>query len=130
MFEIENITENDKKTLTISLLNVLESWEITEKEKVILLGLGDSFKARNLSLFKNGEQIFPYNQHILDRAQIILGIYDSLGTTYPTSQGYGCVWLKRPTKKFDKKTPIEIMLSGSVGMKRIWHFLDCTQTWD
>jgi hypothetical protein len=48
---------------------------------------------------------------------------------YPTNRDYACLWLKRGVKKFKHKAPLELMLSGETGMKRVWHFLDCTQGW-
>ncbi len=129
MFDINIISEQEKKTLTISLISILDSWDISDKDKVTLLALPNDFKTKNLYLFKNGDKVFDYNQNTLNRAEILLGIYDSLGTTYPANRNYGSIWLKRPMKKFDKKTPLELMLSGDIGIKRIWHFLDCTQSW-
>ncbi len=129
MFDINVINEQEKQTLTTSLMLILDSWKISDKDKVVLLGLPNDFKARNLHSFTNGNRSFAYNQNILNRAEILMGIYDSLGTTYPANKSYGSIWLKRPMKKFDKKTPLQLMLSGDVGIKRIWHFLDCTQSW-
>lgn len=130
MYEINKMNEQDKIDLTFSLMNIMESWGLSDGEQAQLLNLPDSFKARNLYLYRQGDKAFDYTQVIINRAQMLMGIYAALCTTYPTHQDYGSIWLKRPMKKFDKQTPLALMLSGEAGMRRIWHFLDCTQSWD
>ena len=130
MYEIEQMNHQDKINLTFSLMNIMESWKVSDKEQMCLLNLPDSFKARNLYLYRQGDKAFDYTQNMMTCAQMLMGIHAALGTTYPTNQDYGAIWLKRPMKKFDKQTPLALMLSGKTGMRRIWHFLDCTQSWN
>lgn len=124
----KDISEQQKQ-LTFRLMQILESWKLSDQEQITLLGLGNSLKPRHLYLYRLGDKSFDFDKNSLERSQMILGIYDSLGTTYPTNREYAAIWLKRPVRKFKRKTPLNLMLSGSVGMKCVWHFLDCTQNW-
>ncbi len=129
MFKLEELNNKDKIEISSSLMTIFEDWKLSDKEQVNLLALPQSFKARHLHLYRCGDRAFNYTPHILARAEALIGIYKALGTTYPTHRAYGTIWLKRPVKKFDRKTPLELMLSGDMGIKRVWYFLDCTQSW-
>ena len=130
MYKLEGMSDQDKIDLTFSLMNVMQNWELSDRVQAQLLALPEQFKVRSLYLYRQGDKTLDYTQPMLTRAKALMGIYESLGTTYPANRNYGTIWLKRPMKKFDKKTPLEIMLEGDVGIKRIWHFLDCTQSWN
>ncbi|CAC9439387.1 hypothetical protein [bacterium endosymbiont of Bathymodiolus sp. 5 South] len=122
------MTEEQENQLTFSLTQVMENWQLTDQEQIALLGL-KSLKPRHLYLYRRGDKSFDFDETSIKRAEMILGIHESLGTTYPTNRDYACLWLKRGVKKFKHKAPLELMLSGETGMKRVWHFLDCTQGW-
>ncbi|CAB9540717.1 hypothetical protein [uncultured Gammaproteobacteria bacterium] len=121
------MTEEQQNQLTFRLTQVMENWKLTDQEQIILLGL--SLKPRHLYLYRRGDKSFDFDKVLIERAKMVLGIHESLGTTYPTNREYAAIWLKRAVKKFKHKTPLELMLSGDTGMKRVWHFLDCTQGW-
>ncbi|CAB9544025.1 hypothetical protein [uncultured Gammaproteobacteria bacterium] len=121
------MTEEQQNQLTFRLTQVMENWKLTDQDQIILLGL--SLKPRHLYLYRRGDKSFDFDKVLIERAKMVLGIHESLGTTYPTNREYAAIWLKRAVKKFKHKTPLELMLSGDTGMKRVWHFLDCTQGW-
>lgn len=115
--------------LTQQLTQILESWKLTDSEQVMLLHLPKDFKARQMYLYRRGDKVFDFTQALMQTSKMILGINASLDTTYPTHRDYAVIWLRRAVKKFKHKTPLELMLSGDSGMLRVWHFLDCTQSW-
>lgn len=129
MMDLTQISEQQKKQLTFNLMQVMENWKLADQDQITLLGLSDSLKPRHLYLYRKGDKAFDFNQTSINRSEMILGIHQSLGTTYPTNREYASIWLKRSAKKFKQKAPLELMLSGEIGMKRVWHFLDCTQGW-
>ncbi len=129
MVDLDSITDDQKNKLTFKLTQVMEQWKLADQDQITLLGLPASIKARHLYLYRRGDKSFDFDQVSINRSEIILGIHESLGTTYPTNREYAAIWLKRPVKKFKHKAPLELMLSGDTGMKRVWHFLDCTQSW-
>lgn len=129
MIDLAQITDQQKNQLTFALMQVMENWKLADQDQITLLGLPDSLKSRHLYLYRKGDKAFDFNQTSINRSEMILGIHESLGTTYPTNREYASIWLKRSVKKFKQKAPLELMLSGETGMKRVWHFLDCTQSW-
>lgn len=129
MIDLGAITDQQKNQLTLKLTQVLEEWQLADTDQVALLGLAETLKPRHLYLYRRGDKAFNFDQDSINKSEMILGIYESLGTTYPTNREYARIWLKRPVKKFKHKAPLDLMLSGDIGMKRVWHFLDCTQGW-
>lgn len=122
------MTQTHNNQLTFNLMQIMGHWKLADQEQINLLDL-QSLKPRHLYLYKRGDKSFDYNESTVRRAQMILGISESLATTYPTNRDYVAIWLKKKVKKFKHKTPLELMLSGETGMKRVWFFLDCTQSW-
>lgn len=127
MIDLAQITDQQKNQLTFRLTRIMQGWQLTDQEQIDLLNL--PLKPRHLYLYRQSDNSFDFDKSLISRSEIILGIYESLGTTYPGNRGYAVIWLRRPVKKFKHKTPLELMLSGDIGMKRVWHFLDCTQGW-
>ncbi|MBC8493772.1 MAG: DUF2384 domain-containing protein [Candidatus Thioglobus sp.] len=124
-----NLNEQEQAQLTLQLTQILENWKLEDADQLVLLGLQETIKPRHLYQYRRGDKSFNFDEKTVKRSQMILGIYESLGTTFPTNKEYASVWLKRTVKKFKHKTPLELMLSGDTGMNRVWHFLDCTQGW-
>lgn len=122
------MTQTHNNQLTFNLMQIMGHWKLADQEQINLLDL-QSLKPRHLYLYKRGDKSFDYNESTVRRAQMVLGINESLATTYPTNRDYAAIWLKKKVKKFKYKTPLELMLGGETGMKRVWCFLDCTQSW-
>ena len=127
--DFNQLDDKVKMNITHQLTQILEQWQLNDQDQIKLLSLPKSFKSRHLYLYRRGDKSFDFDEALLQRSKMILGIYESLGTTYPTNKEYAAIWLKRPVKKFKHKAPLELMLSGDTGMKRVWYFLDCTQSW-
>jgi len=128
--KFDQLNDQNKLQLTYKLSQIIEHWNLSDKEQIALLCMAKSIKARYLYLYKRGQKSFDFSENSFHRAEIIVGIYNALSTTYPTNSEYASIWLKRPARKFKHKAPLEIMLSGEVGMNRVWNFLDCTQSWN
>jgi hypothetical protein len=126
---ILDMNDQEQARLTFQLCQILENWQLEDIQQLNILGLEAMIKPRHLYQFRRGEKSFEFDEILSKRSQMILGIRDSLLTTFPANKDYGSIWLKRSVKKFKQKTPLELMLSGNAGMTRVWHFLDCTQGW-
>ncbi len=127
--DISELDDKAQSKLTFQLSQILENWHLEDLEQLKLLGLDGLIKPRHLHLYRRSNQSFDFDEQLAKRTKMILGINDSLDTTFPTNKEYGAIWLRRSVKKFKHKTPLELMLSGDTGMMRVWHFLDCTQGW-
>ncbi len=124
-----DLNDDEKNQLTFQLCQILENWKLEDAQQLNVLDLEEALKPRHLYMYRRGDKAFEFDNDMVKRAKMILGIDESLGTTFPTNKEYASVWLKRNVKKFKHKTPLELMLSGESGMTRVWHFLDCTQGW-
>ncbi|QKQ24223.1 DUF2384 domain-containing protein [Candidatus Ruthia endofausta] len=127
--DISKLDDKAQSKLTFQLSQILENWHLEDIEQLKLLGLEEVIKSRHLYLYRRSDKSFDFDEQLAKRTEMILGISESLGTTFPTNKEYGAIWLKRSIKKFKHKTPLELMLSGDTGMTRVWYFLDCTQGW-
>ncbi|WP_190600140.1 antitoxin Xre/MbcA/ParS toxin-binding domain-containing protein [Candidatus Vesicomyidisocius sp. SY067_SCS001] len=127
--DILKLDSKAQSNLILYLFKILENWHLEDIEQLKLLDLHGVIKSRHLRLYRNLYKSFDFDERLIKRTEIILGINESLGTTFPINKEYGTIWLKRPVKKFKHKTPLELMLSGDTGMMRVWYFLDCTQGW-
>ena len=129
MIGLDKISDQQNNQLTLRLMQIMEDWQLTDQDQVTLLNLPKSFKIRHMYLYRRGDKSFDFDHTLIELSEMILGIYESLGTTFHTNREYAAIWLKRPVKKFKHKVPLELMLSGNTGIRRVWHFLDCTQGW-
>lgn len=129
MLDTDSLDDNQKNQLTFHLCQILENWQLSDAEQLNLLDLEGKVKPRHLYQYRRGDTSFEFDQGLKIRAEMVLGVYEALNTTYPTNRDYPAIWLRRSVRKFKNKAPLELMLSGEHGMKRVWHFLDCTQGW-
>ncbi len=129
MVDTSKLDQEQKNQLTFDLCQILENWQLVDEDQLSLLGLNGKIKPRHLYQFRRGDKAFDFDSDLNSKVEMILGIYEALGTSYPTNKDYPAIWLKRSVRKFKNKAPLELMLSGDIGMKRVWHFLDCTQGW-
>lgn len=123
-----NILEQQK--ITTLLLDIMRSWSISEKVQLAILGNPKDIKERHLASFSQGEKTFEFDENMRERTKIIIGINASLDTSYPHNNNYHSIWLKTKMKKFKGKSPLELMVLDLGGLRRVWYYLDCTQTWD
>jgi hypothetical protein len=117
------------ESLTIKIMLIMENWGLADIEKIAVLRLEGQVKPRHLYQYQRGSKTFELTDEFIEISKMILGIDDSLKTSYPANQNYGKIWIKRTQKKFKGKTPLDLILRNKVGMKKVWHFLDCTQSW-
>jgi len=74
---------------------------------------------------------FPDDPQILKRIEYLIRIGDALRTTYPANPSIGKRWLRQPSPKFQKRSPLSIMLGeGEQGLIQVLCHLDCTFAWD
>jgi len=126
---LNQLQKEDQQKLTIALLDIMGFWGVKDSIKLSLLGL-KTIKERHLMSYKNGNKCFIFDADLIERSKIILGINSSLATTYPQNSNYHAIWFKTKMKKFKGKTPLELMIKDKKGLKIVWHYLDCTQTWN
>ena len=116
--------------LTNRIMELLDSWGTTGEQKIVLLGLPDDTRSRKLERFRQ-DTAFPDTDEVNEHLTHLVGIADALRTTFPRNVEMCSLWLKKPHKRFDNKTPIEIMVNkGLPGLIQVRSQLDCSFAWN
>ena len=111
------------------VMNILDEWRLAPEDQVAMLGFPEGTKPRELSRYRNGTTPFPDDKNVLDHAEHVLGIQESLHVVFPLNHNMPGFWLKNRNKAL-KGIPLHIMLEeGLSGMHRVWRQLDCTINW-
>ena len=120
-------SNDELKFLTQGVMTYLDSWQLTTDEIIIILGMQELIKTRQLAGFRSGSRVFPESPEILIRVDHIIGIADGLRTTYPLSDQMRQIWLTKPHRRFQRKTPLSVMLNDPTpnGLLRIRMEVDC-----
>lgn len=115
------------QALTYTVLDCMDEWKISAEETLSLLGLSDSIRPRQLNAYRNGSSTFPPEPEVLQRIDHITGITDALRTTFPFSNQMRVMWLQKPHRRFQKRTPLSVMLDeGANGLQKVRVEVDCT----
>jgi len=126
----EQYSEADKKALTKGVMQYLDSWRLSANEIMGLLGLAGSVRSRVLAQFRGGVKAFPETSTVWERVDHIVGISDALRTTYPFSETMGLVWLRKPHRRFNQRTPLQVMLEEDLaGLLKVRIDVDCAYGW-
>lgn len=126
-----NESEQQRRVeLTNSVMALLDSWGTNGEQKIIILGLPSDVRLRKLERYRKNEP-FPDIDRVNEHLSHIVGIADALRTTFPRNVEMGSLWLKQPHKRFDNKTPLDLMISkGLAGLIRVRSQLDCSFAWN
>jgi hypothetical protein len=126
----QTMTPERRLLLTQHIMSLLDSWDTTGQQKIVLLGLPEDIKARKLERYRHSEP-FPDTELVNEHLQHLVGIADALRTSYPRNVQMCNLWLRKPHKRFDGRTPMEVMIEdGLSGLIRVRSQLDCSFAWD
>lgn len=89
--DISELDDKAQSKLTFQLSQILENWHLEDLEQLKLLGLDGLIKPRHLHLYRRSNQSFDFDEQLAKRTEMILGINESLGTTFPTNKEYGAI---------------------------------------
>jgi hypothetical protein len=121
-------TLDDRLSLTRNAMDMFDSWGLRADEIMALLDLPG--KTRHFAQYRFNKP-FPDNPEIMRRVEYLVHIDDALRTTYPTSPGMGKRWLRQRNHKFNRHSPLSMMIGeGEQGMVYVLCRLDCTFAWD
>jgi len=110
-------------------MDILDSWDVEDKDRVALLGLPTETRSRSLQKYRKGTP-FPDEPAIWERLQHFAGIDDALHTSYPRNPYMAKTWMHRKNSRFSDRTPLICMLEdGLVGINAIHMHLDCSYDW-
>lgn len=116
--------------LTQLVIEVLEDWGIRPEDQLELLGLPAATKAREIRRYQAGQQSLPETDEVWLRVEQLIGISDSLRTSYPRNPQYGSIWMHRGNRRFGGRPPVACMIEdGLTGMLAVHVHLDCSYDW-
>ena len=116
--------------MTQKIMYNLEEWGLSAADQVSILDLPEGIRTRKLRAFHE-DTPFPEDPNVEYRVVRLMGIIDALRTMYPKNPLMGQRWMKTPHKRFQNRTPLQIMLEdGGNGVTAVLAELDCTYAWD
>jgi len=122
-------SEEEQIIRTKTIMSLLNSWNLSARDQISLLGLPDSIKARHIQRYQQGE-ILPQSEELNERLDHLFGIADALRTSYPHNELMGALWLTTKHRRFNNKAPVEIMLTQDLaGLIFVRSHLDCAFDW-
>jgi Antitoxin Xre/MbcA/ParS C-terminal toxin-binding domain len=126
---MNTLSHDEQVSLTQRIIAVLDDWRINSSEKICLLALPEKTRTRSIQKYQQGTPL-PFNKTVLEHVEHLLGIGHSLRLANPRNTQAGSLWLHRPHRRFDNRTPMAVMLSGGLsGIIDIHREVDCSYDW-
>ena len=127
---MNNYTDEEFLYITKTVMNVLDSWNLSTEETVNVLGLSIQTRKRQLDKYRT-LKAFPKDDLIIKRLSHIVGISDALRTTFPRNKNMAEKWLRTQHRRFSNETPLKIILDeGLEGLCKVRSELDVTFAWN
>ena len=105
-----------------TVLNILDAWNVSQEDRLALLGCDRATYNRWLETHQIGELI----PGTLERLSYILGIWRALQALFP-DPAIANTWVHRPNGSpvFGGQTPLAVMAQGKIeDLSRVRRFLD------
>lgn len=112
----------ERKDLINSIFLILNNWKIDLELQVLLVGLPAETKSRELTKIKNGKA-FPNENDFMLRAVEIISISKALQLVFPSNRTLADLWVTTSTYTFADRAPVEVMLGGIDGLKKVHQHL-------
>lgn len=124
------MTDATPSSRTTLALAQLADWQLSAEQIAQLLGLGEDIKSRHLSSYLKSERQLPDSPELQTRLEHISGITEALATTFPFSLQMRIMWLSRPHRRFQQRTPLAVMLEeGLDGLQKVRMDVDCAYSY-
>jgi hypothetical protein len=116
------IDDNARHAALRAVLNLLDHWQCSEKEKMALLGVGRS----TLHKYQAQPDSARVSQDLLERLSYLLNIHQALRTLFGNRENvYGFVRMANHNPFFNGTTPMDVMTGGTVaGLYEVHRQLD------
>ena len=129
IISMKNLANENNIKLASATISILDSWGVSNADKIKLLALPAGTKPRAIQRYQQGLP-FPDDKMVQERVGHLQGIAQALQLAYPRNAQGGELWLNRPCKKLNSRIPITIMLEdGMRGIIAIRMHVDCSYDW-
>lgn len=126
---MSDTSDQEKSHISISLITALNDWGISNADKVTLLALPTGTKPRAIQQYQQGAP-FPEDENVQARVTHFVGIAQALRLAYPRNMQGGKLWLHRPNRHFNQRTPLSVMIEdGLSGIAAVRMKIDCSYDW-
>jgi len=126
---MSKLSDQEKSRNSTYLISLLNEWEISNADKVTLLALPMGTKPRAIQQYQQGAP-FPDDESIQTRINHFVGIAEALRLAYPRNMQGGKLWLHRPNRHFNQRTPLSVMIEdGLSGIAAVRMRIDCSYDW-
>ena len=121
--------DDERMALTQLIVNVLDNWGASSEGQVSILALPVGTRAGAMRHFRKDTPL-PDDQKVRERIEHLLGIADALRTAHPRNANMDALWMNRPNRLFDQRTPLDVMIEdGLDGVVMVRAHLDCAYDW-
>jgi len=130
MIPMKSLSHDEQINLTLRVIAILDDWRITSADKILLLALPEKTRTRSIQKYQQGDTPLPFDDTVRVHVDHLLGIGLSLRLANPRNAVAGSLWLHRPHRRFDDRTPMAVMLTdGLTGIIDIRKEIDCSFDW-
>jgi len=128
---MKTMDEDEKVNFTRYVIAILDGWKAKDGDQVILLGLPDATRTRQIRSYRQGSSVFPENDsRVNEFLDHILGIDDALATSNPCNSAAGGMWMNRVNNRFKDRTPLNAMIEDGINsIVAVRIHLDCAYDW-
>ena len=125
-----NLQPEENQQFSCALMELLDEWGVPPQDQIRLLALPETTRPRQLVKYKH-TLCLPETPEVVVRIEHLLGIADALRTSYPMNEHMGTLWLHRPHRRFQKRTPLQCMIEDDLhGLLAVRRHLDCAYDWE
>lgn len=116
-------SDKDRGRATRMVMNLLDHWDLPNKEQLSLLGLSKENRAA-LSKYRDGHSI-ANDRDKLERLGLLLSIHKSLRLLFPNNRELVYGWIKQPNRAFHGASPVQVIDQyGMAGLYMVRAYLD------
>ena len=124
------MTEEQKLSRTLKVMNAVDEWGLSGEQILAILDFPGGERSRHLQKYRK-DTAFPDNEQIENRVIRLLGIIDALRTSYPRNLQMGANWMKKSHRRLKNRAPLVAMLEdGESGVIAVLSELDCAYAWE
>jgi uncharacterized protein (DUF2384 family) len=126
----KEISYEDKGLIAGMIIQLLDNWSIDSANQITFLSLPEKTPLRAIRKYRQNTP-FPESEELNEKIKHLIGIADALRTTFPRNAEMGSQWMNKPHRRFDGRTPINLMLEEGVkGFVTVRSQLDCAFAWE
>ena len=121
--------DDERMALTLGIVGLLDHWGANAEGQISILALPAGTRPGAMRHFRKMTP-FPNDRKVLERIEHLLGIADALRTAHPRNANMDAIWMNRPNRLFDQRTPLDVMIEdGLDGVVAVRVHLDCAYDW-